>query len=159
MHVEGTREFDASPEIVWLVLNDPKRLSAALPAVEDVEIDDEDHWHAAVRLPVGPKAIGLKLRFERVVARRPEHAQLRARGKSFGASLGIDTSFRLSPAGDGTTMAWEADIELGGLLGRMGSHVLQPLVNHQVGSVMGALVRQVEAARAEATEGGGRSAA
>jgi carbon monoxide dehydrogenase subunit G len=51
-------------------------------------------------------------------------------------------------------MDWEADVKIAGPVGAMGQRVLQPLVNQQVGNVLGALEQRVAAVRA----GGGDAA-
>ena len=46
-------------------------------------------------------------------------------------------------------MAWEADVKIAGPVGSMGQRVLQPIINQQVGNVLGALDNEVQAAKAE----------
>jgi carbon monoxide dehydrogenase subunit G len=43
-------------------------------------------------------------------------------------------------------MRWEADVHILGPVASMGQRVLQPIVNQQVGQVLGALEKQVEEA-------------
>jgi carbon monoxide dehydrogenase subunit G len=43
-------------------------------------------------------------------------------------------------------MNWEADVHILGPVASMGQRVLQPIVNQQVGHVLGALDEQVQAA-------------
>ena len=63
----------------------------------------------------------------------------------------MTTSFTLSEAGEGTSMAWEADVKIAGPV-RMGQRVLQPIVNQQVGQVLGALEQRVGGANASTGE-------
>jgi carbon monoxide dehydrogenase subunit G len=42
--VEGTKDFDAAPELVWDVLNDPSKMAKLLPGVESFEVQDDRHW-------------------------------------------------------------------------------------------------------------------
>jgi len=51
--VEGTKEFDAPPQLVWDVLNDPSKMAKLLPGVESFEIQDDRHWKASVKIPLG----------------------------------------------------------------------------------------------------------
>ena len=60
--------------------------------------------------------------------------------------MDMTTSFTLSEAGEGTSMAWEADVKIAGPVGAMGQRVLQPIVNQQVQQVLGALEERVAAA-------------
>jgi carbon monoxide dehydrogenase subunit G len=60
--------------------------------------------------------------------------------------MDMTTSFTLSEADGGTSMAWEADVKIAGPVGAMGQRVLQPIVNQQVGQVLEALEQRVAAA-------------
>jgi hypothetical protein len=67
--------------------------------------------------------------------------------------MDMKTSFTLSEAGEGTSMAWEADVKIAGPVGAMGQRVLQPIVNQQVGQVLAALEKRVSEAAAGGTAG------
>ena len=74
---------------------------------------------------------------------------MRAKGQGVGALMDMKTSFTLSEAGAGTSMAWEADVKIAGPVGAMGQRVLQPIVNQQVTQVLEALEARVAAAGSE----------
>jgi carbon monoxide dehydrogenase subunit G len=144
--VAGTKEFAAPAQRVWDVLNDPARLAGLLPGVESFEIEDDTHWEASVKVPLGLGALSLRFKFEKLDERPIEYAKLSAKGQGVGAIVGMETSFQLDAAGDRTTMHWNADVRVAGPVGSMGQRVFQPIVNQQVSSVLDALERQVAAA-------------
>jgi hypothetical protein len=149
--VEGTREFAAPRTTVWEVLNDPERMAKLLPGVESFEVQDERHWKANVKIPLGLGGLRMAMNFDKVEEREPEYARLVAKGSGVGAMLNMETQFHLSEAGAGTSMRWEADVKIAGPVGSMGQRVLQPIINQQVGNVLTALEQQVnEAGGAEA---------
>ena len=151
MKVEGVKEFDASPQTVWDVLMDPTRISKLLPGVENFEVQDDKHWSANVKVPLGMGGLKLKFKFEQAEARPIEYAKLNARGSGVGAIVGMDTEFHLTPVdGDRTSMKWIADIHVAGPIGSMGQRVFQPIVNQQVGNVLNALESQVDEAKVTA---------
>ncbi len=151
MKVEGVKEFDASPQTVWDVLMDPTRISKLLPGVENFEVQDDKHWSANVKVPLGMGRLKLKFKFEQAEARPIEYAKLNARGSGVGAIVGMDTEFHLTPIeGDRTSMKWIADIHVAGPIGSMGQRVFQPIVNQQVGNVLNALESQVDEAKVTA---------
>ena len=144
MKVEGVKEFDASPQTVWDVLMDPTRISKLLPGVENFEVQDDKHWSANVKVPLGMGGLKLKFKFEQAEARPIEYAKLNARGSGVGAIVGMDTEFHLNPLdGDRTSMRWIADIHVAGPIGSMGQRVFQPIVNQQVSNVLNALENQI----------------
>jgi uncharacterized protein len=144
--VSGTKELGASREVVWSVINEPSELAKLMPGVESFEITDEKHWTAKVKVPLGLGGLKMTMNFERLEEREPEFAKMRAKGQGVGALMDMTTSFTLSEAGSGTSMAWEADVKIAGPVGAMGQRVLQPIVNQQVSQVLEALEQRVSAA-------------
>jgi uncharacterized protein len=148
--VEGTKRLDAPQELVWEVLMDPERMAKLLPGVESFEVHDEDHWTAAVKLPLGMGGLKLKFAFEQLEKRPIDYAKLSAKGQGVGAIVNMQTEFHLAPNGDGTSMRWVADVRVAGPIGSMGQRVFQPIVNQQVTGVLDALEAQVAEAKSEA---------
>jgi carbon monoxide dehydrogenase subunit G len=123
---------------------DPSRISQLLPGVEGFEVQDDRHWSANVKVPLGMGGLKLKFNFEKADERPIEYAKLNARGQGVGAIVGMDTEFHLDPDGERTTMRWVADIHVAGPIGSMGQRVFQPIVNQQVGNVLNALEKQID---------------
>ena len=149
MKVEGEREFSAPRQQVWEVLNDPSRLAKTMPGVESFDVQDDRHWRANVKIPLGLGGLKMSVDFEKTEERELEFAKLHAKGNGVGAIMNMDTAFHLTDAGEGTRMKWEADVHILGPVASMGQRVLQPIVNQQVGNVLTALDKQVQEAGAE----------
>jgi carbon monoxide dehydrogenase subunit G len=147
MKVEGTKDFDAAPQLVWDVLNDPSKMAKLLPGVESFEIHDDRRWQAAVKIPLGMGGLKLNFKFEKIEERPIEYAKLSSKGQGVGAIVAMETEFNLEPKGDGTHMRWSADVRVAGPIGSMGQRVFQPIVNQQVGNVLNALEAQVAEAK------------
>lgn len=147
MKVEGTKEFAATRELVWSVLNDPSKMAKTMPGVESFEIADDRHWSAKVKVPLGLGGLKMSMDFEKLEERELEYAALSCKGKGVGAMMSMTTTFTLTGDGDTTSMAWEADVKIAGPVGSMGQRVLQPLINQQVGNVLTALEAQVAEAK------------
>ena len=147
MKVEGTREFASPRETVWEVLNSPERMAKLMPGVESFDVKDDQHWRANVKIPLGLGGLRMSFDFTKIEERRPEFAKLNAKGNGVGAIVSMETAFHLDENGAGTKMRWEADVKIAGPVGSMGQRVLQPIINQQVEQVLGALERQVEAAK------------
>ena len=146
MKVDGTKEFDASRDRVWAVISDPAGMAGLMPGVEGFEVIDDTHWRAKVKVPLGLGGIKMTMEFEQLEERPLEFASMRGKGKGMGAMMDMTTSFTLSGEGDHTHMAWEADVNLAGVLASMGQRVLQPMINQQVEAIMTALEKQLEGA-------------
>ena len=148
MKVSGEREFQAPRAKVWEVLNDPSRMAKTMPGVESFDVQDDRHWRAHVKIPLGMGGLRMSVDFEKTEERELEFAKLHAKGNGVGAIMNMDTSFHLSEAdGGGTNMQWEADVHILGPVASMGQRVLQPIVNQQVSHVLTALDQQVQEAK------------
>jgi carbon monoxide dehydrogenase subunit G len=152
VRVEGTRDFAAPRDAVWKALNDPEQMAQVMPGVQSFDVHDDSHWTANVKIPLGLGGLQMKIAFEKTDVRPPEHAKLVAKGQGVGAIMNMETSFELSVAGAGTSMKWSADVKIAGPVGSMGQRVLQPIINQQVASVLGALEKQVTEASAPAAD-------
>ena len=150
MNVNGTKELEASREVVWSVINDPAQMAGLMPGVEGFEIKDDRHWQAKVKVPLGLGGLKMTIDFEKLEERPPEFASMNAKGKGVGAMMNMTTSFTLTGEGDHTSMAWAADVKIAGPVGSMGQRVLQPIINQQVGNVLTALEVKVAEAKAAA---------
>jgi carbon monoxide dehydrogenase subunit G len=156
--VSGAKELAAPRATVWGVINDPAEMAKLMPGVESFEIQDAKHWTAKVKVPLGLGGLKMTMNFEKLEEREPEFASMRAKGQGVGALMDMTTSFTLSEAGEGTSMAWEADVKIAGPVGAMGQRVLQPIVNQQVTQVLAALEERVAVASGSGAEQGIRPA-
>jgi uncharacterized protein len=154
--LEGTKELSAPRETVWRVLNDPEQMAGLMPGVEGFEVKDDRNWQAKVKIPLGLGGLRMTVGFQKLEEREPEFAVLKAKGNGVGAIMNMQTQFHLSESGAGTSMRWEADVKIAGPVGAMGQRVLQPIVNQQVGNVLAALEKRVEAAAGGAESGAER---
>jgi carbon monoxide dehydrogenase subunit G len=157
--VSGEKSFEAPRSVVWNVLNTPARMANLMPGIESFDVEDDRHWSARVKVPLGLGAIPISFSFEKTEEREPEYARLAAKGKGVGAIVSMDTQFHLSEDGGGTAMKWEADVSIAGPVGAMGQRVLQPIVNQQVSNVLSALEAQIREAAGGGSESGGEDRA
>ena len=146
MNVSGERTFEAPRATVWQVLNDPESMAKTMPGVESFDVQDDRHWTANVKIPLGLGSLKMKVDMEKVEEREPEFAKLAVKGQGVGAMMNMVTQFNLAAEGETTKMAWEADVSIAGPVGSMGQRVLQPIVQQQVSNVLDALDKQVQEA-------------
>ena len=124
--------------MVYDALTDPELVAGSIPALESLQVSDHDHWTATVRVSIAPR---LRVVFELLDQRPPEHARLHAHGKNIGGAATFDTSFDLAQRDGKTTMTYVAEFGLSGVLGRLGEPALRPIAERQVDK----LFRAVEA--------------
>jgi uncharacterized protein len=141
VRIEGERRFDAPPKEVFRALTDPELMEDAFGAIERIDADGDD-WEVRVRAPV-PGAFKLKFSVRLEDRREPEHARLRAWGKSLGGRVAVDSSFDLEPDGAGTRMRWQADVDAAGIFSGLGSQRLGPVAQQQADRALERLGRSV----------------
>jgi hypothetical protein len=147
MNVDGERVFAAPRATVWQVLNDPASMAKTMPGVESFDVQDDRHWTAQVKVPLGLGGLKMKIAMEKTEERELEFAAMKMKGQGVGAMMNMQTTFELSDASDGgTKMIWGAEVHIAGPVGSMGQRVLQPIINQQVQGVLGALDVQVQEA-------------
>ena len=147
MNVEGERVFAAPRATVWQVLNDPASMAKTMPGVESFDVQDDKHWTAQVKVPLGLGGLKMKIAMEKAEERELEFALMKMKGQGVGAMMNMTTKFELSDeSGGGTKMVWGAEVHIAGPVGSMGQRVLQPIINQQVQGVLGALDVQVQEA-------------
>jgi len=149
VNVSGERTFAAPRATVWKVLNDPASMARTMPGVESFDVQDDRHWTANVKIPLGLGGLKMKIAMEKTEERELEFAQMAIKGNGVGAMMNMTTTFELADAPDGgTAMKWAADVKIAGPVGSMGQRVLQPIVNQQVDGVLASLDAEVQEALA-----------
>jgi carbon monoxide dehydrogenase subunit G len=149
MNVSGERTFAAPRATVWKVLNDPASMAKTMPGVESFDVQDDKHWTANVKIPLGLGGLKMKIAMEKTEERELEFAKMAIKGNGVGAMMNMTTTFELADAADGgTDMKWAADVKIAGPVGSMGQRVLQPIVNQQVDGVLASLDAEVQEALA-----------
>ena len=101
MRLEGEKTFNAPRDTVWRVLNSPEAMAKTMPGVESFDIQDEKHWTANVKIPLGLGGLKMKVDMEKVEEREPEFAKMAIKGQGVGAMMNMETSFTLSDADAG----------------------------------------------------------
>jgi carbon monoxide dehydrogenase subunit G len=142
VRIEGERRFDAKPEDVYGALTDPAKLTGAFAAIDHVDADGND-WTVVARPPF-PGGFRLRFSVHLDELRAPEHARLRAWGKSLGGRISVDSRFDLVPAGDGTLMRWVAEVDAAGLFSGLGSQSLGVVAKLQAERALSRLARSLE---------------
>lgn len=142
MQIDGEKRFDAKPEDVYRALTDPDKLGAAFTAIEHIDAEGDD-WTVVVRPPF-PGGFRLRFSVHLDELREPEHARLRAWGKSLGGRVSVDSKFDLVPAKGGTLMRWAAEVDAAGLFSGLGSQSLSVVAKRHADGALGRLAKILE---------------
>lgn len=123
--IEGRHTIAAAPDRVFASLVDPAVLQQAIPGCEKMEKVGEDDYLAHLKLGVA----SIKGRYVgkvRMTNKAPPHKfTLRLEGKGGPGFVKGTTAIELQPQGQGTTLRFAADVEVGGLIASVGSRLIE----------------------------------
>ena len=140
MEFSGLVKIPAAPPTVWAALLDPDVLKICIPGCKSVERKSETEFATAMKVKVGP----LNTNFSGVIALQdldPAGAVTLA-GTLQGAAAGFargEARVTLTASGDGTELAYTADVSIGGKLAAVGDRLFGSAVRRNVTDFFSAL--------------------
>ena len=134
MRIRGDALLSAPVERVYPALHDPAVLTRAIPGVERLEELAPDRY----RMTITAGVAAIKGSYEGEVAltdpRPPGSFVLRASGAGAPGTVRADVAVTLTDAGEGRTrVAYDADAEVGGMVGGVGQRVLAGVAKRTAG--------------------------
>lgn len=125
MEMNGTRAVPASPAEVWTALNDPEALRECIPGCESLTRESDSLWQAVVAAKVGPVSARFNGSIELADVVPPSSYTLRFKGQGGAAGFASgEARVSLSPAPDGTLLAYASKAQVGGKLAQIGSRLI-----------------------------------
>lgn len=125
MEISHTRLVPAPPARVWEALNDPETLKACIPGCESFVREPDGSWSATVATKIGPVSARFAGRVELADVTPPTGYTLKFSGQGGAAGFASgEAKVTLSPAGDGTSLAYAAKAQIGGKLAQIGSRLV-----------------------------------
>jgi carbon monoxide dehydrogenase subunit G len=139
--IEDRFDLSATPERVWSVLNDIELISPFVPGFALKEVDG-DVFRGAMRVKLG--AMTVEYDTEIVIAERDDvtrtvRMDVAGREPRGGGKMRAAVTSQLEPAGDGTVVTLDTELELVGKIAQMGrgmiADVSATLIREFVGSL------------------------
>ena len=124
MKINGTATVTAPAARVWAALRDPAVLVRTIPGCERLETVDDDTYDMTITAGVASirgTYVG------RVALREPDPPRsfvLRAQGQGVPGTVDATVMIRLSEDGDATTVTYDADTIVGGMIGGVGQRMI-----------------------------------
>jgi uncharacterized protein len=124
MKLEGAHDVPAPRQKVWDAFLDPARLRQAIPGCEKLEALGNDEYKAIMKVGVG----GVKGTFEGKVRlsdkKAPDSYKMAVEGSGGPGFVRGETVITLSDIEGGTRVAYNADLQVGGLIASVGQRML-----------------------------------
>jgi carbon monoxide dehydrogenase subunit G len=150
MKISGTATLNATPQQVWDAFHDPQVLARCLPGCETLtEVGPHEY---AMTVTAGVAAI--KGTYDGTVALRdpvhPEQFTLKANGAGGPGTVDANVLVRLAPIdGGGTTLSYDADAAVGGMIGGVGQRMLAGVTRKMAGQFFEAVDDDIAGVRKE----------
>jgi carbon monoxide dehydrogenase subunit G len=125
MKISGTSQLSADREAVWRALNDPAVLVRTIPGCQRLEAIGEDAYKMTVAAGVGAITGVYDGEVRLADQKEPGSFRMRAQGAGAPGTIGADVVVTLESATDGgTTLTYDADATVGGMIGGVGQRML-----------------------------------
>jgi uncharacterized protein len=125
MKVTGTSTLAADRATVYRALNDPAVLAGAIPGCRRLEALGDDAYAMTVAAGVGSIKGVYDGQVRLADQHEPESFTLHAQGSGAAGTIGAQVAVTLEEApGGGTTLTYDADATVGGVIGGVGQRML-----------------------------------
>jgi carbon monoxide dehydrogenase subunit G len=165
MKVAGSYTFEAPPETVWEMLQNPTVLTSVLPGCESLEEVGENQYEGELNIKVGPVQGKFKGRVEMHDLEPIDGFTLAVDGRGNSGFVKATAKVGLEGAGDSTIMNYDSDAQVGGRIASVGQRLLDSSARSIIQQSLDglhALMKQpaaVETEDAAATEAGAETGA
>jgi carbon monoxide dehydrogenase subunit G len=144
LKIEGTQKIAVARERVFAALTDPAILQKCIPGCEQMERTGDNQYSAKLTAGVGP----IKGVFTAMVSladlTAPSHYKLVVEGKGQPGFVKGAGELNLTENGEGTSIQYSGEINVGGLLASVGQRMIQGAANMMAGRFFTALEQEAK---------------
>ena len=144
MKLRGTYRFQASPERLWDALLDPDLVKECIPGVKTFSEIAPDKYRVEVALRVGIVSATYIGTME--LADKVPHSSYRmiVRGSGVRTNLSAQGKIALSAEDGGTTLSFNGDVQVTGVLARVGQRLMTNVAQQQIGRFFNCLNSKID---------------
>ena len=147
MKFAGTVDIDAPRDRVWAFVTDPNQVGQCGPGVESIEVIDDRHFKATAKVGIGFISARFLVNMEFAEVNEPDDATIKAHGQAPGSAVDATAQMRLSDsATGGTTMDWDADVNISGTLASVGARLIEGTANKMIGQTFDCMRTKLQGA-------------
>lgn len=145
MKFAGTVDINAPRDRVWAFVTDPQQVGQCGPGVESIEVIDDTHFKATAKVGIGFISARFVVNMEFAEVNAPNDATIKAHGQAPGSAVDATAQMRLSDsASGGTTMDWDADVNIAGTLASVGARLIEGTANKMIGQTFDCMKTKLE---------------
>jgi carbon monoxide dehydrogenase subunit G len=145
LEYKGQEQIEAAPDVVWAFLNDPAKLGACMPDVDEVIVHDAQSFDAIVKVAVGLVRGKFKFKVKLAADEAARRISITASGGGLGSVVDLNASATVVPAGSGTVLDWEGEAVMRGPIAAVGGRVIDGQAKKLVEQTFANVKQQVDA--------------
>ncbi len=121
----GEIEIPAKRQIVWGFVTDPEKVGYCLPDVLSLDVIDPNHFHARVRVGMGPIRGAFQFSNSLTVEEEGSSATMSIKGGGMGSGVQMEARMELHDTEyQGTLMKWSTDVTVNGPIATIGGRLM-----------------------------------
>ena len=144
MKIEGTQKIAVARERVFAALTDPAILQKCIPGCEQMERTGDNQYSAKLTAGVGPVKGVFTATVSLADITAPSHYKLVVEGKGQPGFVKGAGELNLTEDGQGTSLQYSGEINVGGLLASVGQRMIQGAANMMAGRFFTALEQEAK---------------
>jgi uncharacterized protein len=141
--ITGSHTVSTARQPFWDALQDPAVLARTLPGCESLEVLGEDRYAATVTAGVASIKGTYSGEVELHDKQEPDSCRLRASGSGGPGTIQADVVLRLEEAEGSTTVHYDADAVVGGMIGGVGQRMIAGAARKTAGEFFTAVAEEV----------------
>jgi len=133
MKIEGKHVFKAPVQRVWEHLTDPRHLEKALPGCERLDEKEPGKYDATLKIGIAAIKGTYHGKVEVADPDPPKRYRLRGEGSGSPGFVKGEALIELSEQGDRTTVSYEGEMQVGGLIAGIGQRMMGGIAKMMLG--------------------------
>jgi carbon monoxide dehydrogenase subunit G len=124
MKIDGKYAFKAPQDKVWEIFNTVEYLQEALPGCEKLEETEPGKYDVYLKIGISAVKGKYKGKFEIADPQPPNSYRLIGEGRGLPGYVKGEAVIKLSTEGDETVLAYDGDVQVGGLMAGIGQRMI-----------------------------------
>lgn len=143
----GQEQVSAPVSDVWTFIRDPRKVASCLPDVDTVDVHDDTHFDATVKVGVGPVRGKFKFKIELQPAPDAGRMTVKINGGGFGSVVDLMAGANIVDNGDATTtLDWGGEATMRGPVATVGGRVLDAQAQKLITQTFANMAQKLNAA-------------